>query len=112
MMMNEPGRTPNPATVEAFKLRKLLCMVITAPVVTAFLIALVQYKGLVDLAPMVGIPEDAIIWGGLALTFFGTVGIVLVWRCPECGGHLGREFGVTACPDCGTPLTHDGRPQQ
>ena len=30
-----------------------------------------------------------------------------VWRCPECGSYLGREFGIAECPSCRAPLTND-----
>ena len=27
-----------------------------------------------------------------------------IWRCPQCGGHLGPKIFVKQCPQCGTKL--------
>ena len=31
-----------------------------------------------------------------------------IWRCPQCGGHLGTNMFVKQCPQCGTKLRSRG----
>ena len=31
-----------------------------------------------------------------------------IWRCPQCGGHLGTKMFVKQCPQCGTKLRSRG----
>jgi membrane associated rhomboid family serine protease len=107
--MNDPSRPPNPATIESFKTRKMLSFVLAVPIGLAFAVAVFQWKEIYDFRPHFGVSEDAIIWGGFAACFLLMPFALLLWRCPECGAHLGKELGVTACPSCGTPLTDDRR---
>jgi hypothetical protein len=107
MTTNDPNRPSNPATIESFKTRKLLSIAMAVPCGLGFAVAVFQWKGLFDFQPLFGVSENAIFWGGMSVCFLCMPVLFLLWRCPECGAHLGKEFGVRACPGCGTPLTDD-----
>lgn len=39
-------------------------------------------------------------WIGTVMIFSSVVPHLLYYRCPHCGKHLGRSYGVY-CPNCG-----------
>jgi hypothetical protein len=96
---NSPDKT-TPVSIGA---RKVILAVVGVPMVAAFVLVLLQYKGLVEVEDF-GIPETPFYIACFsAFAVFFLVAIV-TWRCPKCGSYLGREFGVPNCPRCGVPF--------
>ena len=66
---------------------------------------LVMYS-LAALGLLVGVVGQDELWLALGtLIIFGGLAVLLIYyRCPHCGRHLGREGGLTYCPHCGRAL--------
>jgi hypothetical protein len=96
-----PQRTPEQAAGAALGWRRLvLLLVATAAGGTIALIFLSQsaVRGPWLFRPFVA-----------ALLVAATGGLTWwIWRCPQCGGHLGTKMFVKQCPQCGTKLRSCG----
>jgi rubrerythrin len=65
-----------------------------------FIVMILHHKGFIDIES-IGIPENYLYYGGLALILLGIAPLFLVWRCPGCGAHLGKKPSPEKCDNCG-----------
>jgi hypothetical protein len=79
--------------------RKAGMFFLGVPLVAAFALVLLQYKGIIDLEGT-GISENNLFLGGFGVVFAALAGIFAVWRCPGCGAYLGKEANPSHCPRC------------
>ncbi len=86
--------------VYSLKARKALRVVVLVPVAAILLVMLLHHKGFIDIETF-GVPETYVYYGGLALILLAIVPAILIWRCPGCGAHLGKQANPTHCPSCG-----------
>jgi hypothetical protein len=52
-----------------------------------------------------GLNKETMRWGFLAYVLGAVVFSLANWRCPACGGYLGRSFWIKFCSKCGAPLS-------
>lgn len=74
--------------------------VFTVLTVAGMLLLIVSAYGELGLGPVLAGLGFSL--GGLFLSFHW-------WRCPVCGGRLGRDM-PGFCPDCGAKIDYDIRP--
>ena len=50
--------------------------------------------------------KHLVFWSGLGIYLLALALNLALWRCPACGGFLGRGFSVRFCRHCGkaTPM--------
>ncbi len=97
---NTPGAAePRPPAIVPLSGRRRVLWLFAAPTIAAFAVALLVWKF-----------PDANVWefpeGPFFLTCFGVIlagaaAIFLTWRCPVCGGYLGRDAYPATCGKCG-----------
>lgn len=93
-------RLPSSDPVYSLATRKALRNIIVVPVLVVFVVMILHHKGFFNIESF-GIPENYLYAGGLGLILLALVAALLIWRCPGCKAHLGKQPNPTSCPSCG-----------
>jgi hypothetical protein len=87
------------ARVRAKRIRQIV-------VLGALLPALVILKLGHGLPGLGNAPQGILYLGALGVVALAIVYSLWNWRCPQCGGSLGRGLSPTHCPKCGVSFLH------
>ncbi len=93
--------TPPDRPVYSLRVRKALRLLVMIPLLVVFVAVLLHHKGFVDLAEILGVPENSLYYGLLGMTLLALMSAFFVWKCPGCGSHLGKKPNPVRCDFCG-----------
>jgi hypothetical protein len=95
-------KTPSSDNEPVYSLatRKAIVVLLALPILVIFTVMLLHHKAIINVENL-GIPENYLYFGGLAVILAGVIPIVVAWRCPNCRSYLGKEFNPRSCPHCG-----------
>jgi hypothetical protein len=94
--------TPPPdPPVYSLSVRKALRLVVMIPLLTILILMVLHHKAIINLEEILGIPENYLYIGFVALAVASIVPAFLIWKCPGCGAYLGRQANPTRCASCG-----------
>ena len=92
---------PQPSRpIYSLAFRKGLRVLVLIPVLAIVIVLLLHHKAFINIEDF-GIPENYLYYGGLGLVVLAALSAFLIWRCPGCGAHLGKQANPERCNSCG-----------